>query len=133
MTTKGKEKAELSHMLREANRSLLEYLTIDSIEQYIAQPQDEKEKSEFIELEKKMDRVSVFDQIEDFPLDESLESKIINLKMTQFSQRRKDDLFKKFKKGQEEKLIQRKKNIEKSLDHRFSNYRLTRGEFLLRN
>lgn len=80
-----------------------------------------------------MDRISVFDQIDDFVLDESLESRIINLKLTQFSQRRKDDLFKKFKKGQEEKLIQRKKNIEKNLDNRYSNYRLTKGEFLLRN
>lgn len=49
MATKGKDKVELSHVLRQANKSLLDYLT-ESIEKYIALPQDEKEKNESIEL-----------------------------------------------------------------------------------
>lgn len=80
-----------------------------------------------------MQQLSIFDKIEDFYIDESLEPKITNLKFTQFTQRRKDELFKRFKKDQEEKLISRKKNAEKNYNLRDSVPKLTKGEFNLRN
>jgi hypothetical protein len=58
-----------------------------------------------------MESVSIFDKIEDFHMDESLESKILNLNPIQFTTRRKDDLFKRHKKDQEEKLVHRRKEI----------------------
>lgn len=80
-----------------------------------------------------MQQLSIFDKIEDVYIDESLEPKITNLKFTQFTQRRKDELFKRFKKDQEEKLISRKKNAEKNYNLRDSVPKLTKGEFNLRN
>lgn len=77
--------------------------------------------------------MSIFDKIEDFVVDETIEARIINLKLTQFTQRRKDELFKRFKKDQEEKLINKKKEVERNYHQKETLMKLYRGEFTLRN
>jgi Ulp1 family protease len=58
---------------------------------------------------------------------------VVNLRLTQFTQKRKDEVFKRFRKDQEEKLVSRRKEIEKGFANREGLLRLSRSEFTLRN
>ncbi len=78
-----------------------------------------------------MQKLSFFDQIDDFHFDPNIEAKIANLKETQFTQKRRDDFFKKHKKDQEEKLASKKKVVERTYNLRDSIPKLLRGEFVL--
>jgi hypothetical protein len=46
-------------------------------------------------------------------IDEGLENKVINMKLTQFTHRRKDDLFKRFRQEQEVMFSTQKKHYER--------------------
>ena len=74
--------------------------------------------------------MSIFDKIEDFAIEESLEQKIMNLKLTQFTQRRKDELFKRFREEQERNLVTRRKEAERSYANR-DFLKLSKNEFTL--
>lgn len=87
-----KENDELLKYIRLANESL--FLCLDQeihSQKYInsqSQTQQKEVKDKIIgeeELCKQMENISIFDKIEDFMLDESIEAKILNLKVTQFS------------------------------------------------
>ena len=80
-----------------------------------------------------MQKLSIIDQIPDIILEEGIDNKITGLKLTQFTSRRKDDLFKRYKKEQEEKLAYRKKEIDKNYHFQPGMSKLTRGDFTLRN
>lgn len=56
--------------------------------------EEEPEEMEETILSSRLNNLSIFDKIPDFSLDETLETKITNLKMIQFPQKRKEDLFK---------------------------------------
>jgi hypothetical protein len=73
----------------------------------------EEENEEVKGMVNGMATMSIFDKIPDFQIDESLEMKIVNLKMNQFTSKRKEDLFKKHKKEQEEKISTRRKEVDR--------------------
>lgn len=51
--------------------------------------EEEPEEMEETVLSNRLNNLSIFDKIPDFSLDETLETKITNLKMIQFPQKRK--------------------------------------------
>ena len=73
--------------------------------------------------------IDFFDQLGDnWRYDESLDSAISNLKMNSVSSRRKDELFKRYRKEQEEKISQRRKELEQKYAYQ-TEYVKSKGEF----
>lgn len=58
-------------------------------ENSMMEEEEEPEEMEETVLSNRLNNLSIFDKIPDFSLDETLETKITNLKMIQFPQKRK--------------------------------------------
>ena len=96
----------------------------------------EQPSEELEALSRSVTQLSIFDKVPDFQIDETMELKIINLKLTQFTHRRKDDLFKRHKQEQEKdyysRISQFKEGFPQSLNLQ-GRYKLNKTEFNLRN
>ena len=69
-----------------------------------------------------LNNIDFFDQLGDnWHYDETLDSAISNLKMNSVSSRRKDELFKRYRKQQEQKIGQRRKELEQKYAYQADN------------
>lgn len=62
---------------------------------------------------------------------ESLDSKIMGIKMNSVSLRRKDELFKRYRRDQEEKIVQRRKELEQKYAFNTNELKF-QGEFTIK-
>lgn len=125
--SKSRESDDLGKYVQQANATLLATLQRLSLHEPAASPCGPP-RALFEEP-----GPSIFDAIEEFTLEESVEVKIAGFELTQFTQRRKDELFKRHKKEQEDQLVQRKREAEKGYNLRESTTKLLKGEFTLHN
>lgn len=107
--SKDKEVQETVRALQRVSEALIstlenieteKYLIQDEQDEMVAEPDNEDLRA----VQNGLAALSIFDRIPYFDIDESLELKIANLKMNQFTSKRKDELFRKHK-GDQEKLI----------------------------
>ncbi len=95
MDLQSKEREETEKALKKASDSLITALENLEAEKYLIGPEnsmmeeEEPEEMEETVLSNRLNNLSIFDKIPDFSLDETLETKITNLKMIQFPQKRK--------------------------------------------
>jgi hypothetical protein len=114
MSAIKREGNDLEELLRQANSSLTQYLQHPDVQKYII-PEPSHQDCSIEAVQISLQRLSFFDQLEDYQIE------------TQFTQKRRDDFFKKYKKDQEEKLISRKKAVERHYYLRDSAPKLLRG------
>jgi Ulp1 family protease len=79
--------------------------------------------------------MSIFDKIPDVDFEDNMETRISNHKMQLFTSKRKDLLFNRHRKEQEEKLTHQRAEVEKRLPIRdlSSSTRIAKNDFTLRN
>jgi hypothetical protein len=100
MSALKREGIDLQELLKQANASFTHQLQTLDLQKYIIPSPAEVPLTTIDAVQTGFQKLSFFEQIEDIMVDSSIEGKIANLKETQFTQKRRDDFFKKHKKEQ---------------------------------